>query len=274
MKKGLMFLTVFTFLFALSSVVCARTFDETVPFEEGKKLSIKAYKGTIELVPGPENIIDIHAEIQADDEGDADYAKQTVEATKIVVKTWEGNVSIESDYDDVPYQSEGLFSKSQNLPFVHYRITAPESLILKIEDYKSRIIMGSFSGKLDLETYKGEISIKNFRGQSEVETYKGYGSIEVTGNIELNTYKGELGITLFALDDDCSFETYKGNITLSIPAAEGFELDCDLGKKGTLKNEFDATDTRAGEDVRKSFNKGGPRISFETYKGTLTIKKQ
>jgi DUF4097 and DUF4098 domain-containing protein YvlB len=142
---------------------------------------------------------------------------------------------------------------------VHYTIRMPATARLRVEDYKSTTRISGLDSDLRLNTYKGTVDVAGQKGA-----------------LDLETYKGEVTIAFATLSKPVRLQTYKGEIRLRIPAASGFEVDADAGRKGDFATEFELT-TRTGaasHRMRGAANGGGPMISFETDKGSLRLEKE
>ena len=76
-------------------------------------------------------------------------------------------------------------------------------------------------------------------------------------------------------------------MTLVLPRNAGFDLDADLGRRGTLRSDFDVDNRRRDDDddgywdaddddddniVRGAVNGGGPRLRLESYKGRIALR--
>ena len=109
-----------------------------------------------------------------------------------------------------------------------------------------------------------------------MNTYKGDVEIaDMDGPVELETYKGEVRAA-FSRMASSAFETYKGRIDISLPAAAAFDLDADLGRHGELDSSFAFLTKTSGwssRDARRrgSVNGGGPELKLRTYKGNFRI---
>jgi len=145
------------------------------------------------------------------------------------------------------------------LPFVHITIKMPATASLTIQDYKSDTKLAGLKADLKIRTYKGTVAVQ-----------------DQDGAVDLETYKGEVSIAFAALAKPVTLETYKGDIRLRLPSSAGFELDADLGRRGDFDTQFEMA-TRSGgmhDRVHGTINGGGPKVSFETDKGSLRIEKQ
>ena len=233
----------------------SKEFRKVVPLDGGGRLRIDTYKGTIEVRTWNEPRVEIHARIEADPDGQ-DPAAQ-VERTDIRVTGSDRSVEIESDYSRLKERGLfGIFSTSITLPYVHYRISMPATARLAIDDYKSDTKIYGLRADLALETYKGTVVIENLDGGAEIETYK--------GDVEVQ----------FARFDRSSFETYKGDIEITLPASAGFTIEGEMSRRGKVDSEFEMRTHVLGEErLSASVGSGGPGLRFETYKGTIRIRK-
>jgi len=119
--------------------------------------------------------------------------------------------------------------------------------------------------------------VSGLRSDLSLQTYKG--TVEVSGQngaVDLETYKGEVAIGFAALSKPVRLQTYKGEIRLRLPASSAFEVDADTGRRGDFETEFEMTTRSGGSSrrIRGAVNGGGPKISFETDKGSLALAKE
>jgi hypothetical protein len=135
----------------------------------------------------------------------------------------------------------------------------PRTARLVIDDYKSDTVVEGLSAELVLETYKGNVDVRGQAGPVALETYKG----DVT-----------VGYERYA---ESAFDTYKGTIRLRIPSGTGFDLAADMGRRGDFDSDFEMMtfQSRWDDDDEERYSGriggGGPRLAFETYKGTLEL---
>ena len=101
---------------------------------------------------------------------------------------------------------------------------------------------------------------------------------DLDGALRYDTYKGTGHIVFSRLAESSYVETYKGDVTLVLPRNAGFDLDADLGRRGTLRSDFDVDHRRRhrrrddGNIVRGAVNGGGPRLRLESYKGRIALR--
>jgi DUF4097 and DUF4098 domain-containing protein YvlB len=249
------------FLALTASADSVKEVRKTVPMDANGHLSIKTYKGSITITTADVKDAEIVARIEPDPDGE-DQAEK-VRQTEVRISGRGGSVDVESDYTEVErHQHHGIFGwfgGNNTLPLVNYTIRMPRTARLSIDDYKSRIKVGELAADLDLETYKGTATL---------------GPLD--GAVRINTYKGDVRAEFAAFRKDSRFETYKGEIELRLPRDSRFDLDADTGRRGDVDIDFDittrSTSRRHSEELRGAVNGGGPRLKFETYKGSLRLK--
>ena len=252
-----------------------KEFSQTLPFEPGETLSLKAFKGSIHLTSWESNQVEVVATIEAPGYVSAEYAQQTVEATRIEMRRTGSGVSIKSDYDQVPFDRSRWFGYSKILPYVHYQIRLPRSLRLRLNDYKSDIEVYGLEGDLRINTYKGNLEGRGLAGELTLETYKGVARLSaVQGSVNVETYKGNVDIEVDALEADSRLDTYKGDITLHLPASQSATIRADLNKRSGFKSGFDLERRyRSKYSFDAELNGGGPRILVKTYKGDIRLER-
>ena len=259
-----------------------KTFEATVKLDAGGRLTLKTFKGSIELEPWDRDEVQIRARVVADPQVDDEYGKESVEATLVVVRGSGSTVRIKSNYEEVPCEESfsmlgRLFGGcSKILPFVHYEIRAPRRIRIQIDDYKSTIELAGFEGEFDIETYQGTLNGGELTGDLNLDTYKGQVRlVGLEGSFDIETYKGEIEIGLSELTARSSVETYKGTVVLKLEREIGFDVRANLGRRAEFQSDFPLrVRTGRGRTLAGSVNGGGPVLSIESYKGQIRIEEK
>ena len=232
-----------------------KDYEESYSFSSTGTVSVDTYKGSITVETWNKDEVYFHAVVEPDTDGwNPTSPEEQLERCEVRVNYSENYLSLESDYKE----SHGW--GSSNRAFVHYTIKMPATAELKIDDYKSDTKINNLISDLDLETYKGRVSINNF-----------------SGKLNLETYKGDVNVGYTELKENCSFDTYKGEVTLSLPSKAKFNFDFEMGKKGDYSSDFDMMlkkyDSDDG-DFKGQVNGGGATIKFSTYKGEISLRER
>jgi len=230
-------------------------------FGPNGKVYVDTYKGSIDILPWDKQEIDISAVIEAD--GDDRSSREQVQDTEIRIALSSSSARIKSDYESAKRRHRGflgLFSvDSDNLPLVHYTIKVPKATRIVIKDYKSQTTIDDLQGDVELDTYKGEAAIAR-----------------LLGSLDLKTYKGEAKVGFAGLAGRSRFETYKGEIEITLPRGKGFDLEADLGRHAHFSSDFETVrdrenERRRGSEMRTSVNGGGPLLRIKTVRGTVRL---
>ncbi|MGE5277993.1 MAG: hypothetical protein ACM3SU_13430 [Acidobacteriota bacterium] len=225
----------------------------TVPLDPDGRVSIETFKGSIDVTAWDRPEVEALARIEPDEQGR--YQAEKVRQTEVRIEGSGRNVRIESDYRRVRRHGFlGVFG-DPTLPFVRYTIKLPRAARLAVKDYKSESRISGLGGGLDFDTYKGRVTLADLEGP-----------------VRLQTYKGDVraGFARFAAS---RFETYKGEIAIVLPRGTAFDLDSDVGRRGSLSTDFEMA-VRASDGGRRRgpVNGGGPSLDLETHRGTFRIR--
>jgi hypothetical protein len=254
----------FLLLLSPRAYASSRRIEKTVPLPADGRVTISTYKGSVHVTPWEKAEVSVDARIEPDTEsecGTRSEEERWVERTQVNVRESSHRVAIESDYGDLSsHRFLGVFGTCITYPFVHYEIRLPRTASLEIKDQKSKIDVRDLVGDLDIDSYKGTVVVSG-----------------LDGSIRLNTYKGDAKVDVVRLARSSRAETYKGEITITLPKSAAFELDGRPGRRGDVRSDFDVTVRSRGrrrsdgDEIRGTINGGGPRLSLETYKGTVRL---
>ncbi len=254
----------------LSQLVAAqpsREVKKSVPLDAGGRLVVDAYKGSITITTWDRAEVDISARIEVDEsiwESRRD-AEDKVRDTEVRIEGSSREVRLKTDYTRLKRRHRSFWDLVDGdtgpLPFVHYTIKMPRTASLKIKDYKSETNVTDVKSDISLYTYKGKVRL-----------------VGVEGSVDLETYKGEVRVDYAALGRFSRFETYKGDVDITLPRKSGFELEADLRRGGSLRSDFEVEEQyrsrhHRSKEYQGSVNGGGPRLRLETYKGTYRLRE-
>jgi hypothetical protein len=248
------------------ALAITRKVEKSVPLDADGKVSVDTYKGTVHVAPWEKAEVSIQARIEPDSDGSCGSRRDEdrwVEDTRIEIRDSARKVSIKSDYGDLSsHRFWGVFGSCMTYPFVHYEIRMPRTAQLSIKDYKSTIDVKDLAADVRIDSYKGTIALNG-----------------LDGSFSVTTYKGEAKVDVVRMAGASRAETYKGDVTISLPKDAAFELDGRASRRGEVRSDFDVAVSRSTSrrssrhdaELRGPINGGGPRLSLETYKGTVRV---
>jgi hypothetical protein len=257
----------------------SKQFDKTVPLPSGGYLSLNATRGSVKLTSWDRNEVEIHARIQAAPRVDADYARESVDATTVDVTTGGRDVRIRSNYDKVPAARNSWFNGGswKDVPEIHYDIRAPRKLEIRMDIDRSDATVRGFEGRVDIVSDRSELDLHDLAGRITLEVDRGESSRleNVRGSLRIDGDRTNFDIELARLDDRSSIETDRGDIRIELAPSQGVTIDADL----TRRSDFDADDLTVQKrhgDTRRftaDVNGGGPTLTLEADRGRIRLVK-
>jgi hypothetical protein len=255
----------------------SRQFERTVTLDSGGYLSLEATKGSVKLSSWDRNEVQIHAVIRAEARLDADYARRTVEATTVDVTGGGGDVRIRSNYDQVPYDKEGLWvGSSRRVPEIHYEIRAPRKVQLRLDLDRSDTTLTSFEGRIDLVADRSRLDLKDLTGAISVEVDRGGDSRveQVAGSLRIDADRTNLRVEFARLEEGSSVEADRGDVDITVPAGQGFTLDAHLSRRSDFDSQLPIQIRNWRSNQRRfttDVNGGGPRLAIEMDRGRVSL---
>src|SRR5438132_4880653 len=101
----------------------------------GGHLSLTTHNGTVTITTWNQPRVDIDARIEP---GDSDYPED-VDKTDVRISGSGSSVSIESDYDRLPWHHSWLGFTDHVLPLIHYTISMPATASLDVNDHNADV---------------------------------------------------------------------------------------------------------------------------------------
>lgn len=245
----------------------SRTINRQFELDADGHVELDTFSGEMDVSGWDQNRVTVDARIEGDD-------AELVEKTVIRFDHRAGRLVVEADYDDVEDTQEflGLFSIGDvDRPDVHFTVKMPRTASLTVDDFSSDILVTGLQADVSLDTFSSSIRLRDVEGSLDLETFSG--SVEgenLRGRLRLETFSGDVRLVMTELTDDSRFETFSGDVELVLPADAGFELVGDDDSFGELSSEF----ALKSQDGRRISGEGGPEIAFESFSGSVELRKQ
>lgn len=274
MKRGLLGLVV---VFLLSPVIVSaqsRDFSDTVDFTPGSDLRIRTDKGSLKLTSWDQNRVEVIARIEAPRDVNRDYAEEAVQATRIEVESDSRGLSIRSDYSDVPSYS-GWQRGDRYIPYVHYEIRAPRQLNLDLNIDRAETMIEGIEGEFRIDTDRCEVEGRDWSGDITLNMDRGELRLRsIKGALDIETDRTDVRIQMAQLVGDSRMYADRGQIELSLPTAQAFDLHADVGRRGDLDSDFDITTRTIRRDlIEGKINGGGPRLELRGDRAEFRLRR-
>lgn len=257
---------------AAEAATLTEKFQKTYPLKSNGGVELQNVNGAVTVEAWDRNEVRIEAEkkVKADD----DKAREIMKQLQIEVSQTAGGLRI---ITRMPKRNGGLFdwlSGDDVQMNVEYRIWVPRGARLGIENTNGKLTVTGTQGRADLETTNGGVAVDRAGGELEIGTTNG--SIEVTrsaGVVQASTTNGSIDVELDAApdDDQLSFSTTNGSITLRVPREAGMSLDA-AATNGRVNSDFEVTSGRSERRrLEGEVNGGGSKVRLRTTNGSIRI---
>ena len=263
----------------------SRTVNRTFDLAAGGTVMLDTYKGRVDVQTWDRD----QARVQITIEGEK---QANVDDTRIRFDSGADRLEIETDYDELDGNKTlfGLFTLgSVDRPSTDYTLTVPRAATLAVDTYSAAtsvarlegplrfdgysasLTVDRLTGALRADTYSGSVEVSRAEGPMEVDTYSGQLQADsVAGSVQFSTYSGSATLGFAALTDDCSFDSYSGDVSVTLPANTGAVVET---TEDALETDLPVRLEQMGDDrIRATIGDGGPRLRFDTYSGTLSVR--
>ncbi|HYK89311.1 MAG TPA: DUF4097 family beta strand repeat-containing protein [Acidobacteriota bacterium] len=251
-----------------------KEFRKAAQFDSGGRLILKIDHSTLRLESWDQNQVEVFARIEPQQNVSEDYARQAVEATRIEVTGDARSLSIETNFDDVPYRVHGT-SHSRSLPHVNLEIHAPHSLQLRLDGDRSDVSVYGIDGNMDFETDRTKLETRNLAGKLRLKMDRGSASISgLRGSLDVEGDRTDMTFDNVQIDGNSRIDTQRGNIELRIPPSQGLSVHASTGRREQFHRDLPLTMQVMNRDrIEGTINGGGPDLVIRTQRGKFSLKR-
>ena len=186
---------------------------------------------------------------------------------------------ISGPFDSRPNRNQNRNNERQKINYhfeLDFIIKVPFAINLHLSTVNGGdVVVNDVTGLLSVHNVNGAIKLTNAKGTAEVRTVNG--NIEAnylavpSGNSDFKTLNGDIKISYPAsFSADCRFKTFHGEFYTDFPDTE--TLPVKVVKNEEIKSE--KTIYKLSTETQIRFGSGGKNYSFETFNGSVYIKKQ
>lgn len=239
-------------LLASASLSASVTEEETFSFtlDKGGRFSISNVNGSITVMGGSGDGVEIIATKKADNQEDLDEIEIKVSnsAKEIVIDTEIG-------------ESNSWFSRGNKSGEVKYVVTLPASTELDSVD--------TVNGDVDISGVSGHVVAESVNGEIEIS--------DLAGDADLSTVNGSIDARFVKLEGQQSVkaETVNGRVTIYLPADADVEVSADTLNGGINGRDFGLETDKGfvGSDLNGRIGNGSARLNIDTVNGAIKIRK-
>lgn len=263
----------------------SRTVDRSFDLASDGTVTLDSYKGRIDVQTWDRDRVRVSVTIKG-------KKQENVDDTRIRFESDTDRLEIETDYDELEDDQKlfGLFRiGSIDRPSTDYTLTVPRGATLAVDTYSATTTVAGLGGELRFDaysasltvdrltgplradTYSGSVEVGRAEGPIEADTYSGHLQADsIAGAVRFSTYSGSATLTFATLADDCSFDSYSGDVTVTLPANAGAVVETE---EDALETDLPVRLEQIGDDrIRATIGNGGARLRFDTYSGSLSVE--
>ena len=218
---------------------------------DSSSFRLENVNGSVDIQSWQENVIQVTAIIEADDQQDRDRIS-------IDMSQNGRGVSVETRFEKTSTWGNNNHSGS-----VDYRIMVPENVDLA-----------------KIELVNGSLTIENVLGEVNAELVNG--SIKASGlgaDADISSVNGSIKVSYLQVSKDLEqikITTVNGSIKLHLPENINAALDAET-MHGSIKNDFGLKVEKnlfAGRNMRGDIGSADARISLESVNGSIKVMKK
>jgi len=249
-------------------------FQHSLSLPSGGRLRVENYKGKIHIEgwDREEVTVDVYKRF----EGRSIARARWLNETRVEFHTGINSARIKVEYPK--HDGFWRFHDHDNGE-VELIIRAPRRVNLEVDGYKPEMKISSIEGDIRIDSYKSPIDIQSTTGAIRIDTYKEtikMRDVQIQGHLSVKIYKGEVDIDAAGIGSGATFDTYKADVVLRLPESAQISLEVSGNRRANFESDFPVTMAgRLGRDeIRGAINGGGPRLRFETYSGSLVLRRR
>jgi hypothetical protein len=286
-RLSVLFLILSALFASAAHAQAQRTVERTLDLAPGGHVELDTHSGHINVESWDEPRVAVEVRIDGDEQ-------EHVDKTKIRFDHSGDELTIESDFDAL---SNGLtlfgislFQSPTQRPDTDYTVRMPRTAALTLDVYSADASVPALEAPLTFDGYSGDLQADHVAGEVSVDTYSGDAQIDrldgrlagdtysgdvqvdsLAGSATFDAYSGSATLTFAALTGECAFDTYSGDIAVTLPSSTGAVIETTVDALNTdLPVQLEQRDDR----IRATLGEGGPRLRFNTYSGTLTLRSE
>jgi len=249
--------------------------ERTLQLASGGTFSVENYKGRIEINTWNQNQVKIS--ILKYVSGRDSARQKWLQEVKVDFTESANRAGVKVKYPDhncmFCFDGDGVDESG-----VELRIQVPRDVKLDIDGYKPDMFINGTHGDLHIKSYKSDMRIEGVRGAVHIDTYKNrieMKDVDVQGSLYIKTYSGEVDASLSGIGSGATFDSYRGEFTLRLPDSVGFNLDFSGARRGSFNSDLPmAMNSTDRDSIRGTINGGGASLRFDTYRGSLNIRRK
>ena len=244
--------------------------------DAGRWMNVFNVNGSVDFAPSPDNMVHLLAEKRANGREMDDIHYEVVQAG--------GNVTIcaiwnnSSRCEDGGVQSFQRDGNNENHSNVRITVQVPRAVRVGAHSVNGGVSVRDVGAEVRANTVNGGVKVRNAAGPVKATTVNGGVDVTTTaGPVTAETVNGNVDARMASLqgDDDMTFKTVNGSVTIYVPARFDGTFRFDT-VHGGIDSDFPMTlSGRWGpRHAAGTIGNGGRDIKASSVNGSIELRKQ
>lgn len=244
--------------------------------ENGRWMTIFNINGSVDFIPSTDNMVHVLAEKRSNgrEMDDIHYEVVQVGGNVTICAIWNDNARCDDNGIHQIRRNENNETHSS----VKFTVRVPRNVKVGAHSVNGGVSVRDVGQEVMANTVNGGVSVRNSLGPVKATTVNGGVDVNTSmGPVSAQTVNGNVDARMASLqgDDDMSFKTVNGSVTITVPASFDARFRFDT-VHGGIDSDFPMTLTgRFGpRHASGTIGSGGRDIRASSVNGSIELRKQ
>jgi len=244
--------------------------------EAGRWMNVFNVNGTVDFAPSADNMVHLVAQKRSNGREMDDIHYEVVQAggNVTICAIWNNN----SRCEDGGTQSIRRNGHNETHSSVKITVQVPRSVRVGANSVNGGVSVRDVGAEVRANTVNGGVAVRNAAGRVRAATVNGSVDVNTTaGPVSVETVNGNVDARMSSLqgDDDMSFKTVNGSVSIYVPARFDANFRFDT-VSGGIESDFPMTlSGRFGpRHASGTIGNGGRDLRVSSVNGSIELRKQ
>ena len=244
--------------------------------DAGRWMNVFNINGSVEFLPSPDNMVHVLAEKRSNGRKMDDIHYEIVQAggNITICAIWFNNSKCEDNGVDRSRNHDYNDSHST----VRFTVKVPRTVRVGAHSVNGEVSVRDVGAEVRANTVNGGVTVRNTSGRVKANTVNGGVDVNTTsGPVSAETVNGNVEAKMASLqgDDDMSFKTVNGSVSIYVPARFDANFRFDT-VHGGIDSDFpmNLTGRFGPRHASGTIGNGGRDIRASSVNGSIELRKQ
>ncbi|HUQ99874.1 MAG TPA: DUF4097 family beta strand repeat-containing protein [Gemmatimonadaceae bacterium] len=244
--------------------------------DAGHWMNVFNINGTVDFLPSTDNMVHVLAEKRSNGREMDDIHFEVVQegGNVTICAIWEDNARCEADGIETIHRNRN----NENHSSVRFTVRVPRTLKVGAHSVNGGVSVRDVGAEVRANTVNGGVTVRNTNGRVRANTVNGGVDVNTTaGPVNAETVNGNVEAKMSTLqgDDDMTFKTVNGTVSIYVPARFDANFRFDT-VHGGIDSDFPMNITgRFGpRHASGTIGNGGRDLRASSVNGSIELRKQ